>query len=458
MQGMKRVLVVAGASGDLFAQKVAPALAWLHSQKRLEEVSIVGVSRKNWSAEDFRTHVSAAFGALFLQSSQDFLQLLDFKSFDIENADSVAQLIQWMADDHAKNGTWFSLYLSVSPKLFEPVFTAIAEAEKKHSHNVKGWLSLIVEKPYGDSEAAAQKLDSIISPVLGDDAVYRIDHYLTKETIQDILAFRFANRIFEAAWDDRSIAAIRVHAYETATVAKRAAFYDATGALRDVGQNHVLQMLAAVTMHEPASTKAEDLRSARAEIIKNLSYDRSSIVLGQYSDYKNAEGVAPDSATDTFFRINAQINMPRWKEVQIELSAGKALDRKETYIEIEFKPSSVDFSRFKGQIQSDLIRFSLYPKEEVWISIFGKEPGLGASLKRRAFGYSMQDESVKGTDIAYAAVLDAALDGDKGQFAGRDEVHAAWKFIDAIRTDAASLAPIEYEPGANPETIKDVLK
>jgi glucose-6-phosphate 1-dehydrogenase len=451
---MKRVLVVAGASGDLFAQKVAPALAWLHSQKRLEEVAIVGVSRKSWSADDFRSHVSAALESRSAAFDPSFLQLLDFRSSDFEKTESVVDLIGWMSDIHKKDGTHFSLYLSVSPKLYELVFTALAHAEQKHSHNAKGWLSLIVEKPYGDSEASAQKLDEIIVPVLGADAIYRIDHYLTKETIQDILAFRFANRIFEAAWDNRSIAKIRIHAYETATVAKRAAFYDVTGALRDMGQNHLLQMLAAVTMDEPMSADADGLRSARAAIFKHLSVANGGVTVGQYEGYASSEGVVAGSKTDTFFRIDATIDTPRWKGVEIELSSGKALDRKETYIEVEFKVATVDFSRFKGQIKANIIRFSLFPKEEVWISIFGKEPGLDAGLKRRAFGYSMHEDGVQGKDLAYAAVLDAALDGDKDQFAGKDEVHAAWRFIDGIRATLADRNLVAYAPGTDPDMIQ----
>lgn len=450
----KRVLVVAGASGDLFAQKVAPALAWLYNEKRLEEVSIVGVSRKMWGSAEFQEHVAAALEKAKVEYKKEFLNLLDFKTCDVGEDQSLREMLIWMSQTHEQDGSRFSFYLSLSTKLYETIFKTIADFQRSSGHDLKKWLSIIVEKPYGHDEVSARAFDDIIVPVLGDDSIFRIDHYLTKETIQDILAFRFANRIFESAWDNRSIRAIRIHTYESAEVANRAVFYEAVGALRDVGQNHLLQMLAAVTMNEPSPFSVDGIRSARADIFKNLVCDQDKIIVGQYDTYKNISGIDSNSRTDTFFRIAARIQTPRWNGVSIELSAGKALDRKETYIEIEFIPSAVSFSRFKGPLTSNIVRFSLYPKEEVLITIFGKEPGLNAGLKPRTFGYSIHDSEGPKAESGYAAVLDAALDRDRGQFASSEEIHAAWKFIDSIKNAVQDRLPVFYEVGSKPEGIQ----
>lgn len=454
---MTTLLVVAGASGDLFSAKVAPALARLHGDGTLDDVSIVGASRRPWGDDDFRSHVRVALERAHVETMviESFLPKLSYASYDISDESSADALVTWLAVRRAKEGIdRVVLYLSVSPTLYAAAFRAVAKAASSHAPDARTWLSLVVEKPYGTDEAHAAALDAAIEPALGTDAVYRIDHYLTKETLQDILAFRFANRVFEASWSAAHVARIRVCAFETATVGDRGAFYDATGALRDVGQNHLLQMLSAVTMDEPRSFDVDEVRSRRAEPIERLAIDPASVRLGQYDGYLDSKGVAPDSGVETFFRATATIDSDRWRGVPIEFSAGKALDRKETYVEVEFKPSTVDFSRFEGKPEGNVVRFELYPHERVSFRIFGKRPGVGARLAPRQFGYSIQEgwEPSVG-DVAYVAVMAAALAGDRLSFAGSREVRAAWRFVDAIRLSVRDVRPTLYTVGTRADEV-----
>jgi glucose-6-phosphate 1-dehydrogenase len=454
MPSVRRLLVVAGASGDLFGLKVAPALLRLHREGKLDGVEILGTSRKDWSDADFQVRIAESLTKAGLEPTEEFLTRFGFVKSDISDPGSVDLLLGKLVDARAAGMSSIALYLSVSPELFTPAFTAIAKAIAQRAPDAREWLRVVVEKPYGSDEISAEALDAIILPALGEEGVYRIDHYLSKETLQDVLALRFANRLFEAAWTAPNISEIRVRAYETATVGTRGAFYDGVGAIRDVAQNHLLQMLAAVTMDEPEKFDAQTVRTRRAEAFERLTYQKGSGVIAQYVGYTDTENVAPDSTTETAFSFKLGIDAPRWNGVKIDVRGGKGFDKKETYIEIEFEPSTVSFSRFEGAPGHNVIRIELFPNERVTFKMFGKEPGIGARITPREFGYSIQDtESPVVGDVAYAATLHSAIIGDTAQFVGSREVSASWKLIDHIREDARSRAGRSYAIGTSPDSV-----
>jgi glucose-6-phosphate 1-dehydrogenase len=454
MVSVKRLLVVAGASGDLFAIKVAPALLRLHREGKLDGVEILGTSRKDWSNLDFQRHVLEVLTKASLEPTEEFLARFAFAKSDISDPGSVDLLIGKLVDAHATGVSSVALYLAIAPELFTPAFDAIARAVAQRAPQAREWLRVVVEKPYGSDSASAQALDEIILPALGEDGLYRIDHYLSKETLQDVLALRFANRLFEAAWTAPNISEIRIRAYETATVGTRGAFYDGVGAIRDVAQNHLLQMIAAVTMDEPETFDAQTVRTRRAEALERLEYKAETGVIAQYVGYTDTEKVAADSTTETAFSFKLGINAPRWNGVPIDVRGGKGFNKKETYIEIEFQPSTVSFSRFEGAPGHNRIRIELFPSERVTFTMFGKEPGIGARITPREFGYSIQDADAPAVgDIAYAATLHSAIVGDTAQFVGSREVAASWKLTDFLRADARSRPGRSYSIGSDPDSV-----
>lgn len=454
MTSVRRLLVVAGASGDLFGLKVAPALLRLHREGKLDGVEIMGTSRKDWSNADFQQRISESLTKAQLDPTEEFLARFSFAKSDISDPGSVDLLLGKLVDAHAAGVSSVALYLAISPELFAPAFDAIARAVAQRAPQAHEWLRVVVEKPYGSDAQSAQALDAIILPALGEDGLYRIDHYLSKETLQDVLALRFANRLFEAAWTAPNISEIRIRAYETVTVGTRGAFYDGVGAIRDVAQNHLLQMIAAVTMDEPETFDAQTVRTRRAEALERLQYHAGTGVIAQYSGYTDTENVAPDSTTETAFSFKLGINAPRWNDVSIDVRGGKGFSKKETYIEIEFQPSTVSFSRFEGAPGHNRIRIELFPSERVTFTMFGKEAGIGARITPREFGYSIQDtETPSVGDVAYAATLHSAIVGDTAQFVGSREVAAAWKLIDAVRNDARSRPGRSYAIGSDPNSV-----
>lgn len=447
------LFVIFGATGDLFQSKILPALFHLYEKKLLpERYAVIAYGRREMDDVAFKDFAVKALRVkqgdnMVAQLSEFFTQF--FKSFSYvqgEFDDKVGydRLKTHLDSIDALYGQCTNklFYCAVPPEYYATIFTRLAESDLTKACSDKlGWTRILVEKPFGKDVASARALDVLLATSFQETQIFRIDHYLAKETIQNLLTFRRANPLFKALWSHEYIAEVRLSIFETKDVASRAAFYDGVGALRDVGQNHLLQMLALVAME----VGTDSIREARAEALKHV---RSSSVLSdytraQYDGFATEHGVTPDSRTETYFSLKAFVDTPRWQGVPFYLSSGKALDRAEALIEIVFGD--------EGNVNK--LTFRIQPKEAIILTLHSKQPGLENTTIETplVFEYST-DLPASHISDAYEKVLYDAIVGDQTLFASSDEVQASWNFVAEALTRLQQTPLLVYKKGVMPQT------
>jgi glucose-6-phosphate 1-dehydrogenase len=332
------VFIIFGATGDLMTKKIVPALFHLYLNNNLPKLfRIIGFSRRDLTEEQFRVYVSDILkGTKEKKKKEDieqFLQLITYQhgDFDKPNAYQVLAKNLGIIDDGWSACSNKLFYLAVPPIFYKTIFQHLADSGLTiPCGGDEGWTRVLVEKPFGNNLKTAEDLDMMLARLFKEEQLYRIDHYLGKEMLQNILEFRFANALFEGLWNNRHVKKIEVRILESLGVENRGAFYDGVGALRDVGQNHILQMLSLVTMDRPATFESTDVRQKRAEIfsfLKRPTPDRlaDTTFRGQYNGYKHIAGVNPKSPTETYFKVITEIENDRWRSVPIILEGGKKI-------------------------------------------------------------------------------------------------------------------------------------
>ncbi|MEO5927333.1 MAG: glucose-6-phosphate dehydrogenase [Patescibacteria group bacterium] len=437
------ILVLFGATGDLVAKKILPALLNLWKEQNLpEQFSIVAYGRRDLTDTTFRDYVreillkrtDLAVDAVTLNS---FLEAISYHQgqFDVE-ADyaALSNTLAAMSD----GPTGYVYYLAVPPELTKTIANGLHGAGLT-TDGKDGTRRIIIEKPIGTSAPSADEIESVLEKTFAETQIYRIDHYLAKEMVQNIMAFRFSNSLFEGIWNNHSIERIDIRLWETLGVESRGAFYDGLGTLRDVGQNHLLQMLAFVTMDHPEDFVADEIRHKRAEVLRALRvWSPKEIVentrRAQYDGYSSIEGVAKDSQTETYFRVNAAIDTPRWKNVEIMLESGKRMGRARKEIVVTFKPPENCLCHADAdEHQQNIITFAIEPKEGIMIDFWSKKPGLDFDVERRSFDFMLRDIGERSQYIEeYEKLLLDGIIGDQTLFVDKDEVKAMWRFIDPI--------------------------
>jgi glucose-6-phosphate 1-dehydrogenase len=287
-----------------------------------------------------------------------------------------------------------------------------------------------------------------------EEQIFRIDHYLARETLQNILTFRFSNTIFEPVWNNNYIEKVEIRLLETIGVELRGAFYEDIGALRDVGQNHLLQMLAIIAMDHPGPIRVDSIRRERARIISSLippavNAIKDSVVRGQYIGFTGEKDVHADSTTETYFRIKAYLDNDRWRGVPFYLESGKALKEKKTEIAVYFKENEPCFcpSSHKERSHQNIFTFKIQPDEGISIRFWARQPGLGEDIERRDFAFNYGEGSTLRTD-AYERVLYDCIQGDQTLFVSTDEVTAAWEYITSILNNWLQTELHKYEKGS----------
>ncbi len=454
------ILVVLGATGDLMAKKIVPALFSLHEKKELpDKFKLVGVSRRDWTDEDLKDHVRAILKVKAPHASRasvdSFLKLAIYHKVTFDKLEDHVTLNEKLKEIDGAWGICTNklFYLSVPPQFYETIF------ENLHASHLtdgcspeEGWTRVVVEKPFGKDEKTAKALDAKLAKLFKEIQIYRVDHYLAKETFQNIVAFRFFNNLFEDNWGNDLIEKIHIREFENIGVEDRGAFYDNVGALRDVGQNHLLQMLALTTMDQPVDLSANAVRAARAAILETLEPPREREVgqatfRAQYEGYRSVKGVAPDSETETYFRIRGSLSHPRWQGVPIVMEAGKRLvdpkEKKEiTEIEVIFRhPRQCLCAAFTGShgekppgghYKNSLI-FHQDPKEGITIRFWSKKPGFKMELEERIFEFDLRKTERKSQYTEeYEKLLLDCIAGDQTLFVSSKEISAMWRFIDPI--------------------------
>jgi len=493
------VLVIFGASGDLTGRKLIPALYELERRGGLPEaVRVLGVSRTKMSDDEFRAKLkpmSAENASGYDEAEWDeFSQRVHYEPGDATDGESfrrISDRIDALGDEAGmaraggRPNTLF--YLSVAPKLYEPIIDQLGEAglvtEGKRWCSIDPehtpWQRVIVEKPFGSDLDSAASLNRALGRVFEEDAVFRIDHYLGKELVQNISVLRFANSIFEPLWNSRYIDHVQVTAAETLGVGSRAGtFYDGAGAVRDMIQSHLLQVLSLVAIEPPSSMKADALMREKIKLLNSAKIAETeeevlrSAVLGRYGPgddtpaYVDLEGVDPDKRTETYGAVRLEFENWRWAGVPFYLRSGKRLAAKASEVVVRFKKPPVDVFRSSvGALPPDAAEganelvMTFAPRDRLSLSLRGKVPGPGLKIASAALDLDYQEEFGGEPIEAYGPLLLDAMRGDRTLFRHRDEVEAGWKIVDPMLSSGALRDRIEtYEPGSwGPESAGELL-
>lgn len=462
------VFVIFGVTGDLSQRKLLPSLFDLYSKDILpEKLKIVGFARRDWSDSDFQRFTKEAITEANQLSKQKkesipkFLEHLTYVRGNFNEAEAYKAIEEKTKLIEKEFGQCPNklFHLAVPPSLYETILNFLADSTLTEPCGGElGWSRVLVEKPFGSDTKTSLKLDKMLGKLFKEEQIFRIDHYLAKETLQNICYFRFSNVIFEPLWNKKYVDRIEIALLEELDVSGRGAFYDEVGALRDVGQNHLLQMLALIAMERPTDFHSEPLRKERAKVlskIKNLSPSKikEGVSRGQYEGFQKEEGVRTDSRTETYFKIKAFIENRRWQGVPFYLESGKALERSEAYIKVFFKNShSTRNSQGENKEGLNELVFLIQPNEGIEIHFWVKEPGFEAKLKEKtlSYFYNTQPEAIPGD---YEKLLFDCIKGDQTLFASTNEIQASWKFITSILDNWQSAPLHQYQRGANPKEV-----
>ncbi len=435
-------IVIFGASGDLTQRKLIPSLFNLFRKGRMPaNFTIVGHSKTPFTDEAFRAHLAAGLKeyAGFKYTDAEWRSFAPHISYHEGHYDLMADFQNLDAVLHeSDHGTGNRLYYMATPP---GIFTSIIDllGQTKQLEEQGGWRRVVIEKPFGIDLASALNLNQRVHQTLHENQIYRIDHYLGKETVQNILVTRFANTIFEPLWNRNYIDHVQITVAEVEGVGHRGGYYDTVGVLRDMFQNHLLQLLSLVAMEPPTSFSADALRNEKVKVLSAVQplteQDMlSSTVRGQYQGYLEEVGIDSDSTTATFGAVRLQIDNWRWQGVPFYLRSGKCLEKKLSHIAIEFKqPPQMLFPRSGGNMAPNILRLFLQPDEGIHWRFEAKVPDTVADTRDvdMEFHYA---EAFPGMTIpeSYERLLLEAMAGDASLFTRADEVEAAWGLIDPI--------------------------
>jgi glucose-6-phosphate 1-dehydrogenase len=448
------MVVLFGSTGDLTKRKIIPALYQLIRKKQFsKECPIVCLGRREQSTAEFIDHLELA---QYIHHSEPELigqlsRQLVYLQQDLKNID--ADNLYHRFDEIAKEfgcGTNKLFYLALPAS----VFSQAAEIIKLFIDD-PGWQRVVFEKPFGDDLPSAEVLNNAITAVLREDQIYRVDHYLGKELVQNIFTLRFHNEIFNWAWHCEAIDHVQITASEVLGVEERAGYYDKSGAVRDMVQNHLLQLLSLVAMEPPLANNAEEIRNRTGEVIASLiPVQEDDIVLGQYQGYREEKGVDSDSQTETFAAFKVYIDMPRWQGVPFYLKTGKKLDERYADIKVVFKHNR-ELCKNGDCDQPNIIVIRIQPDDGIAVAFNVKRPGRSMLTEPVLMDFCHHCYFGPNTPEAYESILLNVMQGESTAFARWDWIRDSWKFVDQLR--AAAQVPLEYPPGGTGPSPSDVL-
>ena len=450
-----QTLVIFGASGDLTRRKLIPALFQLYLKNLLpDKFSILGIGRTKYDDASFREHLGEAIAGPGPKSGErdrakDFLRLIHYLSIDTSDPEDYGQIKQKLDELDRLNGTGFNriYYLATPPQLYETIARNLSL--QKMARNHEGWRRIIVEKPFGSDLASARQLNLQLLQCFSEDQIYRIDHYLGKESVQNVMVTRFSNGIFEPLWNRNYIQHVEVTSAESLGIENRGGYYDQAGALRDMVQNHLLQLVALVAMEPPTRIQSNAIRNETLKVLQSVrpfssAAVRTHVIRGQYTrsvirdkiheSYREEPEVAADSRTETYVALKLYIDNWRWGNVPFYIRTGKRLPTRVTEIVVHFKPSPHPMFCFGSERFSsgNQLVIRIQPDEGILIKFGMKVPGSGFQVQEVNMDFHYADLGEAEIPEAYQRLLLDCMQGDSTLFTRGDAVEQSWDIIDPI--------------------------
>ena len=439
--------VILGATGDLAKRKLIPAIYKLIRDNKVKNFAIVGVGLEDVSVEQMLTPAKEFIKKLDEGIWSTLAARASYYSFDFYEPDHFIKLrsnLEQTESQHGLSGNRM-FYLATMPEHFSTITQQLAAAQIVHKGaTTKPWARIVYEKPFGHDLPSARAINESIAQVFTEEQVYRIDHYLGKELVGNIALARFTNRVFEPLWNNENIESVQIVLSEKIGIENRGVFYEKAGALRDMVQSHMLQMVALVAMEAPKELSGHYIRDAKAAVLATVK--PQSVVLGQYEGYKDEEGVSQSSTTETFAAIKLAVDNKRWQGVPFYLKTGKHMPEKTTAIHIKFKPVKCLLSKACPS-DTNYLTFEVFPEAGFYLELNAKVPGVSQEVVPVKMEFCHSCLFGPNTPEAYETLLHDVIRGDQSVFVRSDEIEDSWKIVDEIKSWDSKVYP--YKPGAS---------
>lgn len=431
--------IIFGITGDLSKRKLIPAIYHLLKNKKISNLALIGTGRSAVTIKEILTTAKS----FLKQPDQKIWTLLEerssYQQLDFSNPEDFAKLhthVQTVEEQFNLSGNRL-FYLATLPSQFNTITENLAKsklADRKRS----GWSRVVYEKPFGSDLKSAKMINRYITRVFDETQIYRIDHYLGKEIVGNIALIRFTNRILEPLWNRNHIDSVQIVLSEKLGVEGRGNYYDRYGAVKDMVQSHMLQLLALVAMEAPRRLTGEYIRDEKALVLKKLRFH--DLLLGQYEGYTTEKDVQPNSATETFAALHLSVNNKRWKDVPFYLKTGKSLDKKESSIHLKFRPVHCLLSK-SCPSEPNYLTIRIQPDEGFALELYSKVPGSSEDITSVKMDFSHAAKFGPNAPEAYETLLDDAIKGDQSLFIRNDEIEYSWKIVDKIKSKKMQVHP-----------------
>lgn len=421
------IFTIFGATGDLTTKKLIPALYVLFSDDQLPSHFIVNlIGRQPYENDLFIEHIKGQIEGDFPEWDA-FKTHLKYIKMDFTDEEAYGDFQSYMKSINVNSAQERIYYLATAPRFFPIIAKVLVENNLVVRSNMRD--KIIFEKPFGENLETAKSYNHLLLGLIEESQIYRIDHYLGKEMLQNVLMVRFANKIFESIWNHHNIEHITIYAFETETVKQRGGYYDRSGALRDMVQNHLFQTLALVAMDQPNGLNDRLIKDEKVKVLENLEFS-SPMIYGQYDGYLSEKGIPSDSKTETFVALKMSVNTQRWANTPFYLVTGKKMNSKRAAIVITFKNSNFFFE--SGQPEKNTLTIEIAPREGIALTFNGKAPGLQSYVMPMKMDYCHLCNVMGNTPEAYEKLILDVIHDDASLFTRWDEIESSWKVIDQL--------------------------